>query len=268
MDFGLFKKIVDECVKHGTYSIRLSFRGEPFIHKDVIEMIRYAKNKGIKEVSSLTNNLTMTPSLFKEVLDAGLDWLTISFDGLAEKYEWIRQPAKFDESLEKIKDYKRIKDNHNTTKPVIKVQSVWPAVKSNVREYFELFDPYVDDIAFNPLIDYLRKDREIIYDNDFVCPVLYQRLVIGSDGIALLCICDELCLHPIGDANKEYLFDIWHGKKMINARETHKKHKGVELLEPCKDCYLPRRTQRVIKHLGDKEIYIDKFINRPDVVGK
>lgn len=267
MDFDLFKKIINECVKYDIYSIRLSLRGEPFIHKNVIEMIKYAKERGIKEVSSLTNNLALTTELFEKALKAGLDWLTISFDGLGNTYEWIRKPAKFAASYEKIKEYSRIKKRFDSIKPVIKVQSVWPAIKDNAKEYFDTFNPYVDDIAINPLVDYLHKDKDIIYVDNFICPVLYQRLVIGSDGSVLLCSNDEFCLHPVGDANNETLYSIWHGERMTKAREIHKKHKGVELLEPCKHCYLPRKTQPVIEHIGDKKIVVDKYMNRPYEVG-
>lgn len=267
MGFEVFKKIIDECVHYGTYSIRLSLRGEPFIHKHVIEMISYAKEKGIKEVSSLTNNLALTPTLFEEAMKAGLDWLTISFDGLGETYEWIRNPAKFNESYEKIKEYKCIKKKAHSIKPVIKVQTVWPAIKNNAKEYLDAFAPYVDDIAINPLVDYLHKDEDIIYEDNFVCPVLYQRLVIGSDGISLLCSNDEFCLRPVGDASKESLYDIWHGERMTKAREIHKSFNGVLLLEPCKYCYLPRKTKPVVEHIGVKKIIIDKYINRPDEIG-
>lgn len=268
MDFELFKKIIDECVKYGTYSIRLSLRGEPFIHKNVVEMIKYAKDKGIKEVSSLTNNLAMTPNLFERVMKAGLDWLTISFDGLGETYEWIRKPAKFNASYEKIKEYKRIKNKAHSWKPVVKIQSVWPAIKDNAQEYMDAFEPYVDDIAINPLVDYLHNDEEVLYVDNFTCPVIYQRLVIGSDGIVMLCSNDEFCLHPIGDTNYQSVYSIWHGEKMNRAREIHRMHKGVELLEPCKHCYLPRKTQSVVEHIGDKKIVVDKYINRPDEIGK
>ncbi len=267
MELDLFKKIIDECVKYGTYSIRISLRGEPFIHKHVIEMIRYAKDNGIKEVSSLTNNLAMTSTLFKEAMKAGLDWLTISFDGLGETYERIRKPARFEESYKKVIEYKRIKDSARSWKPIIKVQTVWPAIKDNAQAYYNAFKPYVDDIAINPLIDYLHKDEDIIYIDNFVCPVLYQRLAIGSDGIVLLCSNDEFCLHPIGDANKDSIYDIWHGEKIKRAREIHEENKGVEFYQACKECYLPRKTQPVIENIGNREIKIDKYINRPDKIG-
>ena len=230
-------------------------------------MIGYAKEMGIKEVSSLTNNLALTPKLFEDVMKAGLDWLTISFDGLGDTYELIRQPAKFEESYNKIKEYKKIKDKAHSWKPVIKVQTIWPAIKDNAKEYYETFEPYVDDIAINPLIDYLHNDEDIIYIDNFLCPVLYQRLVIGSDGIVILCSNDEFSLYPIGDANSESLYKIWHGERMTEAREIHKRYKGVELLSPCKHCYLPRKTEPFVEYIGEREIIVDKYVNRHDEVG-
>lgn len=268
MDFGLFKKIIDECVRYGSYSIRLSLRGEPFIHKDILDMIRYAKSKGIKEISTLTNNLALTPEIFKEAMKAGLDWLTISFDGLGKTYEDIRKPAKFDESYDKIKAYKCIKREARSLKPVIKVQTVWPAIKNNAKEYFDAFNPYVDGIAINPLVDYLHKDEDVIYVEDFTCPVLYQRLTVGSDGVVLLCSNDEFCMYPLGDANSQSLYDIWHGEKLNDARARHEKHEGVDTLEPCKHCFLPRKTEAVSERFGEKKLVIDKYVNRPDEVGK
>jgi len=267
MDIELFRRIIDECVANKAYSIRISLRGEPFLHKDAVEMIRYAKKKGIKEVSALTNNLSLTPEKFKEAMEAGLDWLTISFDGLGETYEKIRMPAKFEESYNKIKEYKRIKDEARSIKPVIKVQSVWPAIKDCAREYYDLFSPYVDNISSNTLVDYLHADTEIVYEENFDCPVLYQRLVIGSDGIALLCSNDEMCYHPLGDANTQSLHDIWHGEKMKEARRVHSEHDGVHKLKPCRHCYLPRKTVPTIEYVGDHKIIVDKLVNRKDEVG-
>ena len=65
MSFPLFKKVIDEAASYKTYSIRLSHRGEPFIHPNVVDFIKYAKNAGIKEVASLSNILALSPSLFQ-----------------------------------------------------------------------------------------------------------------------------------------------------------------------------------------------------------
>ena len=270
MSFELFKKIVDECVKYNVFSIRLSLRGEPMIHPDIIKMIKYAHDRGIKEISALTNGLALTPNLFEQAMDAGITWLTISIDGIGKTYESIRIPAKYKDIVKKVKQYKKIKDKKNSTKPVIKIQSIWPAIKDTYKEYYNTFSPYVDNIASNPLIDYLRKDgTEVIeYEENFDCPVLYQRLVVGSDGRVLLCSNDERGLYIIGDANKESLYDIWHGKKIKKVRELHKKHIGYKKIAPCKECYLPRKTIKIIEKKDKEKIVVDKYKGRTDEIGK
>jgi len=233
MDFELFKKIIDESSKYNPYSIRISLRGESFLHPNVYDMIKYAKDSGIKEVSSLTHGGMLDEKKFRNLIEIGLDWLTISFDGIGETYNKIRAPNKFDEQVQKIKRFSEIKKELGVVKPVIKVQSIWPAIEKNPEEFYNTFEKITDQMATNPLIDY-NSDRidGSEYLKNFTCPVLYQRIVIGSDGMVLLCINDEMGSTIVGDVNKESVFDIWHGKKLDSARKIHEKHMGVEKISP------------------------------------
>lgn len=262
MDFELFKKIIDECAQYKLYSIRLSLRGEPFMHPKIFDMIEYAKKKGIKEVSSLSNNLWLTPEKFKKLMDMDFDWLTISFDGLGKIYEKIRKPAKFEESLEKIRQYHELKKQSGKVKPVVKVQTVWSAIQDNPLEFYNTFKPITDNVSTNPLIDYLHNDKDIVYEKNFTCPVPWQRLVIGSDGQVLMCSNDEFNRHILGNVNESSIYSIWHGDKMSEIRQIHKEHRGVELLKPCKYCYVPRVTEK--KEIRDKNkvFKIDDYIYR------
>jgi radical SAM protein with 4Fe4S-binding SPASM domain len=270
MDLRLFKRLVDECAEEGVYSLRLSLRGEAFLHKKVIEMIQYAKDRGIKEISSLTNLYSLKPETFEAAMNAGLSWLTISFDGLDKMYESIRAPAKFEEMYERIKEFKRIKDRHNSIKPVIQVQTLWPAIKDDPIAYYNAFDPFVDSIASNPLIDYLHNDEEdtIEYEDNFTCPILFQRLVVGSDGKVLLCSNDEMGKYIIGDANNETLKQIWHGERINQARKMHIDHTRFKQISCCRECYLPRKTEPVLEDFGDTKIKVEKYIGRVEVIGK
>ena len=268
IDFNLFKKIIDESVKYNLYSIRLSFRGEAFLHPKIYDMIKYAKDSGIKEVSSLTHGGHIDEEKFERLIDLGLDWLTISFDGIGEMYEKIRHPLKFDDAVQKIKNYQKMKKERGVVKPVIKVQTIWPAISKNPKEFYNIFNSITDQIASNPLIDYLGKDEDIIYEENFTCPQLYQRMVIGSDGRVMLCANDEMSSHIVGDIKNESIYDIWHGDKINEAREIHKKHMGAKELEVCKHCYLPRKTQREKAELGNRKLNVDNYINRKQSIGK
>lgn len=268
MSFELFRKIIDECSQYNLFSIRLSFRGEAFLNKHIFDMIKYAKDKGIKEISTLTHGGFLTEEKFQKLINLKLDWLTISFDGIGETYEKIRHPLKFDDAVNKIRRFNEMKEEQHVVKPVIKVQTVWPAIADDPEKFYNIFNSITDQIASNPLIDYLHNDKDIIYEKDFTCPQLWQRLVIGSNGKVQLCSNDEFELNIIGNVNDESLYSIWHGENMTKAREIHLKHQGVNSLEPCKHCYLPRKTQRESSRLDNRLINIDNYVNRKQEVGK
>lgn len=270
MDFGLFNRIIDEAARYKIYSVRISHRGESFIHPEVIDCIRHAKEAGIKEVSSLSNILALSPSLFEKAMKAGLDWLTISFDGLGKTYEEIRRPAVFEDSVQKIKEYKRIKDAAKSYKPVIRMQSVWPAIKECAAEYVQLFSPYVDGIASNPLIDYLHNDdpAQIEYWENFDCPTPYQRLTVLFNGLIPYCHNDEFTTYIVGDAKKEAIHDVWNGRDMTRVRRIHREHNGVSLLGACKHCFLPRKVTPVVERFGEKTIVVEKYTRRTEAIGQ
>jgi radical SAM protein with 4Fe4S-binding SPASM domain len=272
MSFEIAKKVIDECVENGVYSIRLSWRGELTLNQNWIEIVKYAKSKGIKEISTLTNALLLTPEKFKMMLDAGLDWLTISVDGVGETYNKIRAPAKFDDLICKLKKFKEIKNSRKTAKPVIKVQTIWPAIEENPDEYFKVFRPLVDQVTCNQLLDYLHEDIEetIVRADKFDCFVLYQRMTVGADGRVLLCYNDELDSHILGDIKKgDKLKDIWKGTEMQKARNLHKKHIGVETIKACAKCFLPREHEsyKTVKLKDRGDVKINKVINREQKIG-
>ncbi len=270
MDYDIYIKIITECAKGGVYSIRLSYRGEAFLHKKVVDCIRYAKAKGIKEVSALTNGLRLDEALFKEAMEVGMDWITISFDGLGETYEKIRRPAKFERSLEKIKNYHKIKKEAGRVKPAVKIQSIFPAIAEDPEKFYETFAPISDMVSTNPLIDYLGKDDEdnIEYIEDFICPQLYQRLVIAADGQVLMCSNDEDNGYVMGDINTQSVHDVWHGKKIEYARKIHKETSGYKKFSPCRKCYLPRRTVVENVSLGDRKVELENYTGRSQVIGE
>ena len=268
MPYDLFQKIVDELAEHKVFSIRLSWRGEPTLHPHFMDCIRYAREKGIKEIDSLTNALRLTPEMFEDMVDLRMDWLTISFDGVGETYERIRKPAKYNEMVEKIRAFSEIKRRKNSVKPVVRIQGIWPAIQEDPEAYFDTFEPISDEVSVNTLLDFLHKDQDIQVVENFVCPVPFQRLSIGSDGRAFMCINDDLGREPIGDARTQSIYEIWNGKEMQEVRRVHKERMGVKTYEPCKACTLPRKTVKVPYKVGNRVIYLDDLVGRPQVVGE
>jgi len=268
MDFDLFKKIVDE-IAGKVFSLRLSLRGEATLHKNFIDCIKYAKDKGIKEVSTLTHGGKLDLVFFKKAVDAGIDWITISIDGVDEEYNKIRKPLTFDDTLKRLQDIKKYKEENNLIKPVIKVQGIWPAIRPNPTKYYETIAPLVDLVAYNPLIDYLRKDSEIVYEENFACPQLYQRVVVGSDGQVMMCSNDEDGEEIVGNAYEESIYDIWHGDKLNKIRDIHNQRDGFKTMKVCKLCYYPRKMiPDEPAKVGNRDIIVENYINRKQKTGQ
>lgn len=267
MDFDMFKRIIDE-IGGKVPALRLSLRGEATVHPRFVEAIRYAKDHGIKEISSLTHGGRLTLEFFKEIQEAGIDWITISIDGLKESYERIRKPLKFDDLIEKLKAIRDYKAERGLKKPVIKVQGIWPAIQDDPQGYYDTFAPLSDLVAFNPLIDYLSNDTDIEYLREFTCPQQYQRLVIGADGLVMKCSNDEENREVIGDARTQSVHEIWHGEKMKAVREMHLQPRGFMNSPVCRRCYLPRKTQDDLGQVDDRTFIVRNYTCRTQLIGK
>jgi radical SAM protein with 4Fe4S-binding SPASM domain len=267
MDFGMFKRVIDE-IGGKVPALRLSLRGESTVHPQFIDAVRYAREHGIREISTLTHGGRLTLDFFKQAQEAGIDWITISIDGLKEVYERIRKPLKFDELLDKLKAIKDYKAEHGLVKPVIKVQGIWPAIQDDPQGFYDTFKPISDLVAFNPLIDYLGKDTDIEHLEDFTCPQQYQRLVIGADGLVMKCSNDEENREVIGDARIQTVHEIWHGKKMQEVREMQLRPRGFMNSPVCRKCYLPRKTQDDIAEVDGRSFIVRNYTRRNQLIGK
>lgn len=83
-----FKQIIGKLP--AVKGIMLSGIGEPLLNKDLFEMIRYAKSRGIK-MQTTTNMTLITPEVAHEIVKSGLDELFVSMDSaIPEIYQKLR----------------------------------------------------------------------------------------------------------------------------------------------------------------------------------
>ncbi|MBE7438839.1 MAG: SPASM domain-containing protein [Spirochaetales bacterium] len=268
MDADLAKRIIDE-IAGKVYALRLSWVGEPTLHKKLVDVVRYAKEKGIQEVSFLTNGWKLELEYFIQLQTAGVDWITISIDGMDEIYDRIRAPLKFRDTVKKLQRIAAYKEEHGLQKPVIKIQGVWPAVRDRAEEFYNIFAPITDLIAYNPLIDYLHNDTNIVYEDSFVCPQQYERITISANGTVALCSNDDNVEVVLGDAHQESIHSIWHGDAMQAIREQQKKKNGFMEINPCKKCYYPRKTEsNESATINGRVFVIENYLNRSQTIGE
>lgn len=97
------KAMLDGLAEYGAPVILFS-GGEPLMRKDLMELITYARNKGLRAVIS-TNGTLITEEKAEELRKFGLSYVGISLDGLRETNDKFRGiEGAFDDALQGIRN--------------------------------------------------------------------------------------------------------------------------------------------------------------------
>lgn len=249
MDFDLYRKIIDEGAKNGLCAIKLSLRGEPLLHPKLPEMVAYAKSKGILDVYFNTNATLLTASKFEELIDAGLDRISISFEGYEkETYEKFRVGARFDKVLNNVSSLREIREKRKSDHPQIRVQTVLlDELKGNFPSYVDFWKRYADEVS------YLDARAETGGSNgsdrpaEWACPFLWQRMTILWDGTILPCLMHGVKdFSPMvqGNAAKCSVADLWNGPREKELREHHSKGESHLVPSCCQCSYRAMETEK------------------------
>ena len=95
MTLDEFKNLIDE--QYGLVEIKLQGLGEPFLSKDFIPMVKYARKKHIWVRSTTNASLLDRNENYKNIIDADICELQVSIDGATkETFEKIRAGSRFE----------------------------------------------------------------------------------------------------------------------------------------------------------------------------
>jgi sulfatase maturation enzyme AslB (radical SAM superfamily) len=241
MKFGLFKKIIDEASEHGLPSIKLNYRGEPLLHPELERMVKYAKGAGVIEVQFNTNGLLLTEGRAKSLIEAGLDRIIFSFDGATKgTYEKIRTGSNYETVVSNIKTLVRLRDEMGLKRPCVRVQTVrMDETENEIDQYLDMWKPIANRVGIIK-----KRDRGGNTGKsklkEFPCPQIWQRMMVCWDGEARMCCGDWGGMHVIGDANKESIYDIWHGQRLEHVRQCHLNGESGKI-DVCAKCEINKK---------------------------
>ena len=281
MKFDIFKKIIDDLAEFDSpiKVLRLYKDGEPFLNKNLANMIKYAKDSNLVQyIDTTTNGSLITKENLSAVIDAGLDKINISVDGMnKEQYKkFTGFNFNFEEFVEKIKWLYKNKKNLEI---VIKIPAELIS-KEQHKEFYQTFGDYCDRIFIEnfapcwPEFDVEEhtgfKITEGIYQQEIVetdtCPYIFYAYSVNADGLVSSCFLDWGRKLIIGDVNKHSMVEIWNSKEMNDLRLRHLKGKRKDT-SVCKDCgqlshCLPDNIDGFRKELLPKfETYLDNLSN-------
>lgn len=79
----VFRKVIRETKELGVNNL-LFIGGEPFLRKDLFDLVSQAKSLGLNTII-VTNGVLLDKDNIKKCFDSGVDWLSISIDAASEK---------------------------------------------------------------------------------------------------------------------------------------------------------------------------------------
>ncbi len=252
----LFEKIIGE-VKNTLMYLTFYFQGEPYLHKDFLEMVKIASDNNIY-TSTSTNAHYLSPQVAEDTIKSGLDRIIISIDGTSqETYEAYRIGGKLDKVIEGTKNLVAAKKRLNSSSPFISFQFL--VVKPNEHQI-----PEIQALAKKIGVDELLLKTAQIYDyengSDLIpsiekyarytknssgkyaiknklvnhCWKMWHSCVITWDGIVVACCFDKDAQHRLGNLKNYSFQEIWNNEKYVDFRaELIKSRKNVDI---CKNC--------------------------------
>jgi radical SAM protein with 4Fe4S-binding SPASM domain len=228
MKFSLYKKIIDE-VKDYIGSCFLFNSGESLFHKDIVRMIDYAEENGIR-VQLHTNATILDRKMRHKMLNSKLSYILFSFDGLTkEYYEKIRINANFENTLDNVRSFLNERDD----KPYTVIQNIIidsvmdkDTFKTDFLNFYSSFDKLPDDIIIKYPIDMsddkLRKNIDFTLFNPnkqvVKCPMVWCSSVIRWNGDVVACPFDFTGEINIGNVSEDSFIDVWNGNEMKKLR--------------------------------------------------
>lgn len=226
MDMDLFKRIIDEGSENGLCSIKLSLRGEPLLHPNIVDMVAYAKEKGVLDIYFNTNAVSLSNNMIEQLIEVGLPRISISFEGTTKEiYEKYRVGAEYEKVVANIKSLKNIRNKRNMANPQIRIQTVlFPELKDKFSEYTEFWEEIVDEVAYLDARSEKSEDDHRGMTGEWACPFLWQRMVILWDGTLLPCLMHGVSnfeLMSLGNVEKVSIRDKWISSEVEDLRKLH-----------------------------------------------
>jgi len=255
LKYNDFKIIIDKIYKF-TNTIMYYFMGEPFLNKNWVKEVRYAKEKGIPWIETCTNGDYANP---KDIIESGIDFVSFQIAGMTQgTHQIYRVGSNLERVIKNLIDTIEIKKRTNSK---VHIEVGFIVMKHNEHEIekfinfarkigvdsFNIISPAVRTVEQGKL--FLPKNNKYwIYDRNAFekgllkrkvqpkndCPWIYYSMVIMANGDVVPCCHDPLGKFVMGNILKQDFDEIWNGEKFRKFREKiHTNQKEISICRLC-----------------------------------
>jgi len=210
-------------------------------------MVRYAKEKKCAErIDTTTNASLLNPKRNLEIIEAGLDRINISIEGV-NKNQYLKfsnYKINFEKLVENIRHFY---ENRKNCEVIIKINGDTLS-DDDKKNFYKIFGDIADGVYIEHIMSCwpefelkgVEANKEFgIYGQKIkevqICPYVFYSFSINSDGSASACFLDWSRKLIIGDVKKESVKDIWNGEKLLSYQKMflEKKRKQHPICGNC-----------------------------------
>lgn len=301
MPIELFRKICDDlrAFPEKVKKIKIGNHGEPTLHPEVVDAVDYARRNGNAEIIEMfTNGSKLSPNLNKGLVDAGLQRINISLEGLSDERYFqvagVRQ--NFNEIVDGVRDlYARKTAAKSELQIYVKIADHAHALRKDSREifvlseeerqfFFNTFSSHCDEIFVEKVVPQwsetqLEKQNSVeetgMYGQKIsqwkeACPFIYMYMHFNCDGTVSPCTLDWPRKVVVGNVNKQSVLDIWTGEALRELQIAMLKGQR-KCIDFCAGCSAPMvcveedldpYSEGIISTLDPHKKYLDLSKNR------
>ena len=261
MSMETISKLVNDLKKENrkVKQILISGIGEPLIHNNIVQIVKEV-HKISDKVGIITNGTLLNPKLTKELLEAGLDVLRISINGLTTddyiKYtNTIIEPEKIQKNIKYFFEQARQRESQGKSKCLVYVKIMNYMVDTEEKEklFLDRYSQICDlvnienlnevspDVTYNKIadVDLNLTRRGTKREEVKICPRPFYEAVISAKGEVLAC-CHDFWLNPhasvMGDLREQQFLKIWNSKKFNDFRYRMLKFGAHGANATCREC--------------------------------
>jgi radical SAM protein with 4Fe4S-binding SPASM domain len=250
-----FKRLIDE-IKSTSFYVQLFFQGEPFINKQLLQMINYAKTNNVY-IAVSTNGHFINEENVDTILENTPDKLIYSVDGLDEEsYQNYRVGGTFERADKGLRALVKRKNELKRKRPFIEFQFI--VMKQNEHQLDEVLDygkdVGVDKIVFKTMqissyenaLKFLPENKKYrrykVENGSFKiknklkdhCFALWRTSVITWDGRVVPCCFDKDAEFELGQINRSSFADVWKSGKYNDFRnKILSNRKSIDMCVNC-----------------------------------
>jgi pyruvate-formate lyase-activating enzyme len=236
MPYEFYQHIIDEFADKGGTAVKLMYRGDPLVTRNIEHWIQYASERGVQPRFN-TNGILLTPEKSKRLIETGLHQAIFSIDShLPEEYERIRisAPGKkgdFQRVLANVRDLARIREEMCADYPIIEVSRVdLPETRESAGDFREFWlENGADYVSFVDPNDWtMGKMGQMLVSDQFCCEMPWQRMFVLADGVATACCGDTYQQFPLAQIMTAREISGLE-EKLAGTIETQKPEEKVEV---------------------------------------